>query len=203
MEKTIEQWQQFVFAGKLVKTFEMIQKVNGESTVHHATVFRWYNMYSEGGELIRDEQRSGRPTMIRTHKNIAHIADILKEDRWSLCRLIVERMGIPTTILQQILREDLQNWKLCAQFVPHALIAKQKEERLNHTYNLIEMIKSNPNFLDSIITGYERWCFAYDPETKRQSFEWCSLNTRPSKKFRFQKSKVKMMLIFFLTAKSP
>ncbi len=56
--------QQFVFAGKpsfnATKTFEMIQKVYGESAVHRATVFRWYNSFSEGQESICNEQRSGR-----------------------------------------------------------------------------------------------------------------------------------------------
>ncbi len=97
--------------------------------------------------------------MKRMRENIARVADILKEDRQSSCRLIAEQMGIPKTIVQQILWEDLQKWELCVQFVPHALTAKQKEQRLNHAYNLIETIKSDPNFLDSIITGQESWCF--------------------------------------------
>ncbi len=73
------------------------------------------------------------------------------------------------TIVQQISRDDLQKWKLRAWSVPHALIAKQKEQRLNHPYNLIETIKSDPNFLNSIITGGKGWCFAYNLETKRQN----------------------------------
>ncbi len=48
MEKTIEQRA----AGKPVlmpqKQFQMIQKVYGESAVLRATVFRWYNTFSEG-----------------------------------------------------------------------------------------------------------------------------------------------------------
>ncbi len=71
--------------------------------------------------------------------------------------------------MQQILCEDLQKWKLCAWFVPHALTPEQKEQRLNHAYDLIETIKSDPNFLDSKITDDESWYFAYDLETKRQS----------------------------------
>ncbi len=68
----------------------MIQKVYGESAVHCATVFHWYNVFLGGRESICDEQRSGRPATIRTCKNIARVADILKEDRRSLCKLIAE-----------------------------------------------------------------------------------------------------------------
>ncbi len=117
---------------------------------------------------MRDEQRSGRLTMTRMRKNIARVANISREDRQSLRRLIAEQTGIPKTVVRQILWEDLQKQKLCTQFVPHALTAEQKEHCLNRAYDLIEMIKSNPNFLDLIITGDGSWCFAYDPETKRQ-----------------------------------
>ncbi len=42
---------------------------------------------------------------------------------------------------------------------------RDKEPRLNQTYDLIETIKSDPIFLDFIITGNESWCFAYDAGT--------------------------------------
>ncbi len=73
-------------------------------------------------------------------------------------------MGIPKTIAQQIMYEDLQKWKLCVRFVPHALTAEQKEQRLNH--DLIETIKSTQTFR-TIITGDKCWCFTYGQETKR------------------------------------
>ncbi len=106
MEKTIiEQRVAIRFCWKAgfnaTKTFEMIQKVYGDSAV-----FRWYNVFS-GWEMIRDEQWSRRPTTIRTRKNIARVADILKEDRRSLGGLIAEQTGIPKSIVQQILCDDL------------------------------------------------------------------------------------------------
>ncbi len=94
MEKTIEQSAGFHFCWKagfnVTKTFEIIQKVYVESAVHRATVFHWYNEFSEERESIRDEQRSGRLTTTRTCKDIARIVDILNEDRWSSCRFIAE-----------------------------------------------------------------------------------------------------------------
>ncbi len=113
MEKIIDQHAAIRFCWKAgynaTKTFEMIQKVYGASAVHRATVFRWYNTLSAELESICDEQRRGKPMMTRTRKNIARVADILKEDHRSLCRLVSEWTGIPKTIVQQILHEDL--WK--------------------------------------------------------------------------------------------
>ncbi len=93
MEKTIELRAAIRICKtgfNVTKTFEMIQKVYGESAVHRATVFRWYKVFSERRELICDEQRSRRLTTTRMRKNIARIANIFKEDLWSLCRLIAE-----------------------------------------------------------------------------------------------------------------
>ncbi len=133
--------------------------------------------------------------------NIARIADILMEDRRFSCRLRAEWMGIQKTIVQQIMCEDWQKRKLCVWFVLYALTAEQKEQHLNYAYDLTEMIKSDLNFLDSIITGDESWCFAYDLETKCQSSKWCDSNTLSSKKFWFQKWRVETMLILFFDSK--
>jgi hypothetical protein len=46
------------------------------------------------------------------------------------------------------------------------------------------------HFFNKIITEDETWCFAYDPETKRQSSEW-------PKKLKFQKSRIRKKLIIF------
>jgi len=59
------------------------------------------------------------------------------------------------------------------------------------------MADADKNFFNKIITGDETWCFAFDPETKRQSSEWVGdISPRP-KKLKFQRSRIKTMLIFF------
>ncbi len=54
MEKTIDQGAAIRFCWEVgfnvTKTFEIIQKVYGESAVHRATVFCWCNVFSEEGE---------------------------------------------------------------------------------------------------------------------------------------------------------
>jgi len=54
------------------------------------------------------------------------------------------------------------------------------------------------NIFNKIITGAETWCFAYDPETERQISEWVGeASPRPKKKLKFQRSRIKIMLINF------
>jgi len=55
-------------------------------------------------------------------------------------------------------------------------------------------------FWETIITSDETCCFAYNPATKRRSAEWVGQNSPKPKKLRFQKSRVKKMLIVFFEA---
>ncbi len=66
---------------------------------------------------------------------------------------------------------------LCA--VRAACIDSQTERT---TYDLVETIKSNPNFLTP---GDESCCVAYDLETKQQSSKWCGPTRRLLKNFNF------------------
>ena len=133
---------------------------------------------------MKDDESSGRPTTSRTDDNIAAVDKMVKEDRNVTSRLIADTLGIPKTVVLRTLREDLKKRKLCSRFVPHALTREQTDERAAACQDLLNMINGDKNFMDKVITGDESWCFAYDPETKPQSS-------------RFQKSKVKTMLIVF------
>jgi hypothetical protein len=56
--------------------------------------------------------------------------------------------------------------KLCARFVPLSLTPEQREDQVTSCQDIIAMADADKNFLNKIITGYETWCFAYDPKTK-------------------------------------
>jgi hypothetical protein len=59
------------------------------------------------------------------------------------------------------------------------------------------MPDEDKTFFNKIITGDETWCFAYDPETKRQNSEWVGEISPLPKKLKFQRSCIKTMLIGF------
>ena len=178
-------------------TVELVQKAYGDSAPSRTTVFEWFKRFRERRESLKDDERSGRPTASRNEENIAAVAEIIREDRKSTTRLIAEKLNIPKTVVLRILTMDLKKRKLCARFVPHALREDQMDDRVVACRDLLDMIDNDDNFLDKIITGDESWCFAYDPETKRQSSEWVGEHSPPPRKLRFQKSRVKTMLIVF------
>jgi hypothetical protein len=59
------------------------------------------------------------------------------------------------------------------------------------------MADADKNLFNKIVTGDETWCFAYDPETKRRSSVWVRETSPKPKKLKFQKFRIKTMLMIF------
>ena len=111
---------------------------------------------------------------------------------------MIESLNIPKTVVLRILKEGLGKRKLCARFVPHSLTPEQREDGVSCRQDVIAMTDADNFFLNKLITGNETWCFAYDPETKRQNFKWNGENfSRPKKKLKFKRPCIKNMLIIY------
>jgi hypothetical protein len=59
------------------------------------------------------------------------------------------------------------------------------------------MADADKNFFNKIIMEDEIWCFAYDPERKRQNSGGVGEPSPRPKKLKFQRSHIKTMLIIF------
>ena len=88
------------------KTVELIQKACGDAALSRTTIFEWHKRFREGRELVKDDERSRRPTTSRTDDNIAAVDKMVKEDRNVTSRLLADTLGIPKTVVLRILRED-------------------------------------------------------------------------------------------------
>jgi hypothetical protein len=159
MENNLEQRIAIKRCVKLEKsaseTFQMMIKAHGELFMSRAIVFRWHSQFLSGRESFDDKQGCGRPSTTKTDENIARVSAVLNEHRNAGCRLVEELTGIPKTIIQRIITEDLGKRKLCARFVPHALTMEKRKRRVYHVKDLLQMVTNTQNFLKNIITGDE------------------------------------------------
>jgi len=151
--------------------------------------------------MVEDYERGCRPKSTRTEVNIAAVADLVKNDHRIASRMIAESLNIPKTVVLWILKEDLGKRKLCARFVPHCLTPEQREDRVTSCQDIIAMADADKIFLNKIITGDETRCFAYDPEIKRQSSEWVGETSPRPKELKFQRSRIKNLLIIFIDSR--
>ncbi|KAG5327048.1 SETMR methyltransferase, partial [Acromyrmex heyeri] len=155
--------------------------VYGSQCLGRTAVFEWHKHFLEGRETLEDE-KSGRPILVRTPEMIEKVRDFVANDRNASLKMMEEALNISRETIRTILHEDLDKTKVCAKFVPHTLRSDQKSARINYSRDIVAPAENNPNFLKSIVTGDETWCFQYDPETKRQSAEWKSKNSPQAKK---------------------
>jgi len=82
-------------------------------------------------------------------------------------------------------------------FVPRLLTQDQKNTHLTLCKELKNQTECDPNFLSQVITGDERWCYGYNPQTKQASSQWKMPTSPRPKKARQVRSNVKTMLIVF------
>jgi hypothetical protein len=181
----------------VTETLVFVQKAYGKEALNRSNVFRWYSRFRDGRELVEDDERGGRPKLTPTEVNTAAVADLVNNDRRIASRMIAESLNIPKTVVLRILKEGLGKRNSCTRFVPHSLTPEQREDQVTSCQDIIAMADANKNFFNKIITGEETWCFAYDPETKRQSSEWVAETSPRLTKLKFPKSRIKTMLVNF------
>jgi [histone H3]-lysine36 N-dimethyltransferase SETMAR len=181
-----------------VETFEMLYRVYGQDTSSRATVFRWHRRFKQRRESVNDNDRTGRPATARTDVNIKAVQDTVRKDRRQTVREIAEIVGISYGTCQAILTENLNMQRVCQHIVPKMLTLDQRDERMRICGELIAAADSDDNFIKTIITGDETWCYLYDPQPRRSSTCWKSPSSPRIKKFRRDRSKGKVMLeVFF------
>ena len=166
-----------------------------------ARVFEWHKRFKSGREEVEDDPKPGRPSTSKTADNIERVNTLVRRDRRLTVRMLAYELGMNRETVRTILTDNLGMRKVCTKMVPKLLSDDHKEHRVNVCRNILETIDEEPEFLGKVITGDETWVFQYDPETKRQSLQWKSPGSPRPKKVRMSKSKIKVMLITFLTKK--
>ena len=184
----------------VTETLILVQKAYGNKALNRSNVFRWYSWFWDGRELVEDDQKGGLPKSTRTGVNIAAVADLVKNGHQITSSMIAESLNIPNTVVLRILKEDLGKRKLCARFVPHSLTPEQREDWVTSCQDIITMADADKNFLTKLLQEYETSCFAYDPKTKQQSYEWVGETSPQPKKLKFQRSCIRTMLIIFFNS---
>jgi hypothetical protein len=115
--------------------------------------------------------RDGRAKSTQTEVNIAGAADLVKNERQIASSMIAESFNNPKTADLRILKEDFGKINFCERIFLHTT-PEQRGGRVTSCQDIIAMADGDKNFFNKIITGYGTWCFACDPETKRQIYEW-------------------------------
>ena len=94
----------------------MLSTAYGNDCLSRACVFEWHKRFSEGREIVKDDECPGRPCTSRTEENVEKISQIVRKDRRLSVRMIAKSVNIEKDTALKILREDLNMKKVCARW---------------------------------------------------------------------------------------
>jgi hypothetical protein len=77
------------------------------------------------------------------------------------------------------------------------LTPEQKEDRHTSSQDIIAMADVNKNFLTKLLREMRPGVLLMTPKTKRQNSEWVGETSPRPKKLKFQRSRIKIILILF------
>ena len=176
---------------------DRLRNVYGDSALSYASVKRWVTHFKSGESSITDKPRSGRPSTADTEENRVLVDELIRSDRRTTVREIVDKIGTGHNAAQNII-SDLGYSKVCARWVPRQLTDELKRSRQEVCTELLERYKmEGDQFMNSIVTGDESLAHHYEPETKLQSMQWHHLGSPSPKKFKSFPSAGKVMMTVF------
>ena len=116
--------------------------------------------FSEGRTDVHDEQRSGRPSLI-SDDFLQKIEEIRANRRVTIRELRHIIPEVSKTTIHEAVTEKLGHRKLCARWVPKMLTDDHKTKRVGFALKfLTRYAQEGDEFLDSIVTGDEKWFFS-------------------------------------------
>ena len=143
----------------------MLQAAYGPSCRNRSSVFQWHKRFKEGRESVRDDERCGRSRKVRASEMVGQINDFMNRDR----RVSIETLtqfNVSVGAVHTTIREKLKMRKICAKFVPRVLREDQRERRCNDCKEMVQLVNSDLQILDALVTCDESWIYCYDPETE-------------------------------------
>lgn len=159
-------------------------------------VCKWFKSFRDGKETEEAEERSGRPSTSKTTDMIEQVREMLARERQLTLRLTAEELSIGKEIVRTIVCENLWKRKIRSRFVPHRLTEEQKEKRMQCA---IDFISVSPRLLFSSYHRHGAWNLVLSARPRNQApIDGLLFTVFATTVSRFQKSKVKRMLIAFL-----
>jgi len=173
-------------------------EVYGPNVMSDSKVRQWCRLFKEGRMNVHDEERSGRPSVIKDDMVEKVNTTIRGNCRFTISELSFEFPQVSRSVIYNIVSEKLGYKKLCARWVPKMLTDEHKQKRLAAAHQFLQhhQIEGDQS-LDHIVTGDETWISYTNMESKRQSMQWRHSSSSKAKKFKQASSVRKIMVTIF------
>ena len=142
-------------AGRSAKEcMQHLQAIYGSEALSRSQVYHIFEQLREGHDGS-DGRGDHRDPTVRTPANVAMVEELISDDRRLTVRELADLTGISKTTVDEILTKDLQLKHVSARWVPHLLTEENRAERVRCAKNFYRLMRSNPGFLDRVMTADE------------------------------------------------
>ncbi len=165
------------------------------------SIFRWHKEFAQGHQKLGDFMRSGAPRKARTPAKIQQCKNLVTQNRWMGIHQLSNQLSISYGTTSTILHKDLGLDKKVAKLVPHLLMDRDKQKRIEFCSNFISVYGANPRGLYWILTTDESWFYLCDLRSKVETIAWLVKGEECPQVVRREMSVKKCMFIPFLDSK--
>ena len=177
-----------------IQTLKQMQSTDRYKNVSKQLVYKWHGRFSNG---LTDSSPRGRPPY-KDKKQTLAVKNVIESNRRKTVREVAVSAGCSKSTAQRVLTADLGMSHVSARWVPRLLTEEEKSARVSASRRFLDRSRSDPTFLDRIITTDETWVHYYEPEDKRMSMVWKNRDSPPPKKAKVVKSMGKVMCVVFM-----
>ncbi len=161
---------EFCLGTKAIDAHRRLCQAFGDDVVSMKTCYNWFSRFSSGDYSVEDKSRSGRPPEFDDDT----LRELVKTNPRLTTRELSTTMGCSHTAIENHLAKMGIVSKLGC-WVPHVLTQKDRDKR-SETCTLLLSRRRNFKWLDSILTGDEKWVLYVNHTRKRQ---WVAASEKP------------------------
>jgi [histone H3]-lysine36 N-dimethyltransferase SETMAR len=159
------------------------------------TVKEWMRKFKQGIPSVEEQRGGDRNDRDLRNERIIRISREMNESRhWSL-RSLANKLSIPKSVVQRIVKNDLLLTKKLGKWVPHNLNEYQKEHRILSCQANLALYNKDKSRLKRTITLDETWVSLYMSQDRSQSRVWVRQEEKPPIIVKDNIGKNKRMLI--------